>query len=62
VNSEELDHDKVIRLEERLAASEKALELALKTVQLATNSSQILVSQILSISAVLVSGYAIFHK
>lgn len=60
--SEELDHDKVIRLEERLKASETALELALKTVQMATNSSQVLVSQVLSILAIIVSAYAIFRK
>lgn len=60
--SDESDHDKVIRLEEKLDASQKALELALKTVQLSTNSSQTLVAQILSILAIMVSGYAIFHR
>jgi hypothetical protein len=60
--SEETDHDKVIRLEEKLDAAQKALELALKTVQLATNSSQTTIAQILAIIAILVSGYAVFHK
>ena len=59
--SDETDHDKVIRLEEKLEASQKALELALTTVRLATNSSQVLVSQVLSILAIVVSVYAIFH-
>lgn len=56
------DHDAVIRLQERQNASETALKLALDTVKLATNSSQVLVSQVLSILAILVSVYAIFHK
>jgi hypothetical protein len=60
--NEETDHDKIIRLEERQEASETALKLALDTVKLATNSSQVLMAQGLSIAAIVVSIWAIFHK
>jgi len=54
MNEEELK-EKVIRLEEQLKGAEKALNLA-------QNNTHSVVAQILSLAALVVSMYAIFHK
>lgn len=49
------DHDRVIRLEERLSAANKALELA-------QSDAHSVVAIIISVLAVIVSAYAVLHK
>lgn len=60
--TEEELKERVIILEERLKASEKALDRAQHLVEIASNNNHTLLSEVVSILAILVSAYAVFHK
>lgn len=53
--SDEGDHDKVIRLEEKLKAAEKALDLA-------QNNTHVIIAEVISVVAILASLYAVLHR
>jgi hypothetical protein len=53
--NEETDHDKVVRLEEKLLAAAEALKLA-------NANNHAVRAEVISIMAIAVSLYAIMHK
>jgi Mg2+ and Co2+ transporter CorA len=53
---------KVARLEEKLEAADKALNLSQHLMEMMTNNTHAIVAEIISIIATIVSLYAVFHK
>lgn len=51
----ESDHDRLVRLEEKLEAARAALELA-------QNNTHVVIAEVLSVLAVLISLYATFRR